>query len=228
MAKLWRGRKLWNFFAPLGVREMWGIVVPELPSRIAMPSPENLSIRQFLRSATAVIHGRLDMAAALMRLDTREGYCAFLQGHAAALLPLERELRDTGIDTLLPDWSERTRAAALSADLRELDIGFTPLDPPLFGCDAAALGAAYVLEGSRLGASQIRQSVDPALPRRYLSHGEGQKLWSSFLLRLEENESVHARPEAARSGALATFSMFETALKRAAAAAPEAVASHAR
>jgi heme oxygenase len=182
-----------------------------------MSSAEILSVRQFLRSATAVIHQRLDLAAALMRLDTADGYRRFLAGHAAALLPLERELGEAGIVSVLADWPERTRTAALRADLSDLKQGFDPLDPPLLDCGAAILGAAYVLEGSRLGASIIRQSVGAGFPMRYLQHGEGRKFWPSFLAHLEDDQSVRARPEAARAGALAAFSMFETALKRAAA-----------
>ncbi len=180
-------------------------------------SAEILSVRQFLRSATSIIHRRLDLAAALMRLDTLEGYRRFLAGHAAALLPLERELGEAGIAAALPDWSERTRTAALRADLADLGQGFDPLDPPLLGSDAAVLGAAYVLEGSRLGASVIRQQVVADWPARYLRHGEGRKFWPSFLGHLEENASVRARPEEARAGALATFSMFERALTSASA-----------
>jgi heme oxygenase len=180
-----------------------------------MSSAEIQSVRQFLRSATSVIHARLDNAAALMRLDTREGYGRFLAAHAAALLPLERELGEVGIAEVLPDWPSRARAALLREDLAQMGVGFVPLDPPLLGDDAAAMGAAYVLEGSRLGASVIRQQIHPDFPSRYLRHGQGKRLWASFLDRLENTQSVRLRPQVARAGAMATFSMFEIAMTQA-------------
>ncbi|HWD26223.1 MAG TPA: biliverdin-producing heme oxygenase [Rhizomicrobium sp.] len=189
-----------------------------------MLSSDVLSVRQFLRSATAVIHQRLDDSAALMRLDTPGGYARFLAAHAAALLPMERELEEVGIGDVLPDWPQRARAGALRADLAELGAGFVPLDPPLFGDDAAAMGAAYVLEGSRLGASVLRQRVPDGLPMRYLRHGEGGRLWPTFLKRLEEADCVRRRPHVAKAGAVAAFSLFEIAMQQVALGAGTALA----
>jgi heme oxygenase len=76
------------------------------------------------------------------------------------------------------------------------------------------MGAAYVLEGSRLGASVLRPRVPDGMPTRYLRHGEDGRLWSSFLKRLEEADCVRRRPQVAKAGALAAFSLFEIAMQQ--------------
>ena len=180
-------------------------------------SIEPLSLRHALRTATAAIHARLDSIATGFRLETPDGYARFLAAQAAALLPLERALREAGIEDILPDWSERVRGAELTLDL--FGLGAPPVErlmPPTIGCDATAFGAVYVLEGSRLGAQAILPLIAPDMPTRFLRHGAGKRLWPRFVERLESNLAVRERPRSTEAGAIAAFELFEQAFRNAA------------
>ncbi|HBM08250.1 MAG TPA: heme oxygenase, partial [Pseudomonas sp.] len=78
------------------------------------------SVRNRLRAATTLQHERVDAAFSAYPLDQTEGYRAFLQAHAQALIPLELTLEQAGIETMLNDWSQRSRRQALLADLQAL------------------------------------------------------------------------------------------------------------
>ena len=118
-----------------------------------------MTLRNFLRDATAEQHRRLDDAVAPLTLNTPRGYGAFLVAQAEALFPVERALEDGGIVRLVPDWAARRRTQALQDDLDEMRLAVQPMRAPVLGCDAALMGAAYVLEGSRLGARFLRPRV---------------------------------------------------------------------
>lgn len=169
-------------------------------------------LRNFLRDATAEQHSRLDAMAAGLALDTPHGYRTFLAAQAEALLPLEAALESGGIARLLPDWDERRRGDALSADLDALDIETQPMRAPAFGSDAALMGAAYVLEGSRLGARFLAPRVTG--PAAFLRHGEGQPLWQSFLTQLEANAAARCAPDRAALAAKSVFRLFEQSFER--------------
>ena len=149
-------------------------------------------------------------------LDAGEaGYRSFLLASAAAVFPLEQALLTAGVGSLLPDWTRRTRAAALRADLTNLGITDVALAtaPPLAGA-ARMFGALYVLEGSRLGARLLVPAVlaggNPRVrvATRYLRHGEGHQLWQSFLTHLESSQPVRECPGEAIAGARMAFALF--------------------
>ncbi|WP_298878667.1 biliverdin-producing heme oxygenase [uncultured Bradyrhizobium sp.] len=176
-------------------------------------------LRERLRDATAAAHRELDAQMSAFDLTVFSGYRRFLQASAGALLPLEAALADAGVANMFPDWPERTRSAAIAADLDRLgrEAHATVSVPPL--TQSGVIGTMYVLEGSRLGAKFLLKAVaDAADPRvgqatAYLSHGAGQRLWQSFLAKLaceeacDEDEAI----EAARSA----FAAFERAADRA-------------
>ena len=158
---------------------------------------------------------------AVFDLLTPVGYAQFLSVNAAALIPAEDSLRATGIAALLPDWADRARSAVIAEDLAGLGADpVAPLDPPTYADTATALGAAYVLEGSRLGArvlSRIAANSPHAAVRdnmAFLRHGEGQGFWPDFLSVVEETLQTSADLARARSGALTTFALFQAALDR--------------
>lgn len=174
-----------------------------------------VSIRHTLRAATTDLHSRVDAAfSGAFDRDT-EAYADFLQALARSLLPLERSLEAAGVEKVLPDWPARRRSAALAADLvvfgralpAEAQVGAV-------GGEAWQLGALYVLEGSRLGAKvllrQVLANPDSVAhgATAYLRHGEEEKLWSSFLVTLEESSAVAAAPAEAIAGARAAFAAF--------------------
>ncbi|HWA92533.1 MAG TPA: biliverdin-producing heme oxygenase [Rhizomicrobium sp.] len=171
-----------------------------------------MTFRNILRDATAEQHRRLDEVAAHMALDTPRGYGAFLVAQAEALLPVERALEDGGIARHLPDWPARRRAPALLADLDELRLAVAPIRAPALGCGAALMGAAYVLEGSRLGARFLRPRVSG--PARFLDHGAGLALWQSFLAALEASPAVQSTPDRAAAASRSVFRLFEQSFAR--------------
>ena len=172
-------------------------------------------VRPLLRSSTAALHHRLDdRMARLLRLG-EAGYAEFLIINAAAVMPLEQALADADVEAILPDWNLRARSAALRSDLESLSLP----SPDLANAgsvlersdEAYRFGVLYVLEGSRLGAKVIRRALETASrswPTRYLSHGEGQPLWQTFVARLEASHAVQNNPEVVIAGANAGFQLF--------------------
>lgn len=149
-------------------------------------------IRTKLKAATAAAHQALDDRLSGFDLTAASSYRRFLEINAAALLPLEDVLERSNISDVFPDWSARSRRAAISADLAQLGGAFEALPVPPGQLDRAGLfGVLYVLEGSRLGGAYLLRAVaaseDPHVraATAYLSHGAGQSLWRSFLARLE-------------------------------------------
>lgn len=169
------------------------------------------TLRNRLRAATAPQHERVDAAFSAYRLDQPEGYRAFLQAHAQVLIPLELTLEQAGIETMLDDWSQRSRRRALLEDLQALGCA----EPSLTRTGMApspgwSWGATYVIEGSRLGGRVLARRVaeaNPSAPLRYLSHGSATPLWPSFLQKLEQQGSACDWFEVL-SGANATFDRF--------------------
>ncbi|WP_166817911.1 biliverdin-producing heme oxygenase [Bradyrhizobium sp. 1(2017)] len=176
-------------------------------------------LRDRLRDATAAAHRELDAQLSSFDLTVMAGYRRFLRASAGALLPLEAALVEAGVARMFPDWPERSRSAAIAADLGRLGSAAqsTVSVPPL--TSGGMLGTMYVLEGSRLGAKFLLKEVaDVADPRiakatSYLSHGAGKRLWQSFLSRLqiEEVSDEDEVIEAARTA----FVAFERAADRA-------------
>lgn len=177
-----------------------------------------MSLRMHLRHATAACHERVDAAFSAFDLATPDGYAGFLVAQSAALGPVEQALERVGITDILPDWRERSRRAALGRDLASLGQAHSPPVPvaPPAGA-AAALGMAYVLEGSRLGSVVLLRRVlaGPDLASReatdYLRHGAGEDFWRRFLARLETLSLPEADLAKMTAGAVAAFTAFERA-----------------
>ncbi len=149
-------------------------------------------------------------------LNLASGYRQFLRSHARAVPGLEEAVESAGIANIIPDWPQRSRRAALAADLALLGEEAPPpaaadLPPGL----EAALGAAYVLEGSRFGNGmllrQVRQGGDPQrnAATAYLDH---QASWPFFLAKLEAGLTDPASWDLAASGARATFRHFQNCM----------------
>ncbi len=186
----------------------------------------NQGMRWRLRQATADAHARVDAALGALALATRPGYASFLSTVAAATLPLEAAMAALGVEVELPGWSDRRCGEGLLADLSGLGAGLVriDLDPPPEG-PGAALGMAYVLEGSRLGSRLILGRVldagDPLLAAnsRHLRRCEDLAAWRATLARVEEVAGDPAAAEGALRGAAYAFAAFERACPVPAAAA---------
>jgi len=140
------------------------------PADLIEPGAALAAVRRAGRAA----HERVDVAFSGFDLGNPASYAAFLDTHAAIVLPLERMLAER----VLPPWTPR--AECLRGDLSALG---RPVPPPLTiaasGAGAAydgwCHGALYVLEGSRLGGRVLAGRVPDGLPHAYLSaaHGPG-------------------------------------------------------
>lgn len=141
-----------------------------------------------LKAATDAAHQRLDALLDQLKLGDRGEYATFLTIHAAVLPPLENALDRGGLPALLPNWEESRRAAALAADLADLGIAdLTPVPiKPLSGIPDV-LGAAYTLEGSRLGARVLIGRAGPRLPTQFLAHRGNERLWVELTALLNEH-----------------------------------------
>ena len=180
-----------------------------------------LSARSQLKRATDAAHRQLDAGMGVFELTVPQDYARFLAINAAALLPAEAALEAAGIAKILPDWTARRRSGAILADLRGLGMSQPHcMTAPRFADQTTAMGAAYVLEGSRLGGrllSRIARGATDETIRgnmRFLSHGEGAPFWPLFLEHLEHCLTVPTDRARATDGALATFALFQTALDR--------------
>jgi len=173
-----------------------------------MSISDSASAREYLKLSTRDLHGRLDSASGVMRLESYPAYGDFLAAQAAAVIPLEAALEKGRIERVLPDWPFRRRSAALAADLADLGLACESLAAPDFRSEAGLLGAAYVLEGSRLDARAVLGRIEPESPTRYLRHGEGRKFWPNFLAVLEQSAEVRRMPHLAVAAARAAFGLF--------------------
>lgn len=176
-----------------------------------------ISLRDHLRAATSESHAALDDKVAAWRLQTLSGYGAFLTASAAALAPLEVALETAGVGAWLPDWPGRARRHAVAADLAGLGLRAPEIDTAVVPSRDFGAGLLYVLEGSRLGARFLARQVraaDAGLPLAYLTHGESQDLWRSFLSWLDAIPKVGFRTDAAEEGARYGFQYFSDAFER--------------
>lgn len=166
------------------------------------------SARFVLKAATAAAHERVDALFSRFDLTDRDAYGRFLQAQAAAFLGVEKALDEAGVDRVLADWSERRRTPEVRDDLAALGLPLPDATgAPVITGDADILGAAYVLEGSRLGGAMLVRTVPDSLPKSFLSPGN-PLLWRAFVATLDQRlSSDEERVDAART-ASATFNIF--------------------
>jgi len=164
-----------------------------------------------LRAATRANHDRVDALFGCFDIARLEDYRRFLRAHATAFLAVETALDAIGLERLVDDWPERRRNALIRADLESL--GEIPPEPAAFpiASDAAAIGAAYVLEGSRLGGALLARRVGDGLPKEYLATPLPAGAWRKFLEELDSALDEPAMVADAAEAARAVFDRFEAA-----------------
>ena len=169
-----------------------------------------MSARFALRAATSHAHERLDARFSTFDLAHPVDYGAFLRAQAGAFFPMEDALDAAGADTVIADWPERRRSAALRADLTALDLP-EPVRVlvPALNSEAAILGALYVLEGSRLGGAMLVRAVPVTWPRSFLTSGNSL-LWRALVKVLDERLSSPIDLAAATAAASSVFEAFES------------------
>jgi heme oxygenase len=168
-----------------------------------------------LRDATGPDHERLDALFGGFAIGTPDGYRRFLTAHAGALPAIEQALDASGFADDLTDWPSRRRGAALAADLAAVG-GDLPvaLNPPQLDTPARRWGAAYVIEGSRLGGAFLARQVPAALPKAYLSTPQPAGNWRHFLAELEAVLTTPGDIEQAQTTARAVFALFEAGARQ--------------
>jgi heme oxygenase (biliverdin-IX-beta and delta-forming) len=175
-----------------------------------MSTEANMTLRNALRAGTADYHDVVDALFGRFDLSDRQQYGAFLSGHARVLGSAEMELERSGIDRLLPDWPQRRRREMLLADLDFLGL---PSPPPLaltpLTSDDALWGAAYVLEGSKLGGAMLAKRVPAEFPSSYLSFQGPKGAMKAFMEQLDGAGS--SNHDEAISAARSIFAAFRTA-----------------
>lgn len=168
-----------------------------------------MSAHQALRAATRAAHDAVDRRFAGLSLDRPADYGRFLLAHAAAFLPAEQALTDAGAGSLIDDWDQLRRSPALHADLDALGLRPPPpAEPPAYADEAAVLGGAYVIEGSRLGGALLRRQVAPGLPRAFLDSVQPPARWRRLLALLDRALADRAAIARATEAALGTFALF--------------------
>ncbi|HEV7257565.1 MAG TPA: biliverdin-producing heme oxygenase [Bosea sp. (in: a-proteobacteria)] len=147
-----------------------------------------IEIRSFLRDETGELHRELDAIVGVF--SSRAAYARFLQGTFRHRAPVEAAL--LGAVAQPSSWRPRKLLPELKADLADLAIPLPEAEPFCLSNDMAAyLGAAYVLEGSALGARVLVKGVDvlgfgPEFGARYLSAQAGSlDSWRTLLPALE-------------------------------------------
>lgn len=170
-----------------------------------------IALHPSLKAACAGLHAEVDALFSRFDLCDAEDYSRFLQAHATVVLPLEAALDRAGMARCLPDWSGRRRAALLSEDLLLLQQALpAPALLPDFTEAAQCWGAAYVLEGSKLGGAVLARRLPAGVPCGYLRAPATAPSWPVFLAALQA-----AVPERAlatlTASARATFTLFKEA-----------------
>lgn len=176
-------------------------------------------LRQALRTQTAAAHQRLDG-----RFDGMEAasspalYEEFLLVNHACHEEIEPVLAASPVVDVVADWSARGRLASLEADLarmglRPLRLAAFPIDRPSL---PEAVGIAYVLEGSRLGARFIRRKFEadgvpdgwPDMSDAFLRQAGEPERFRSFIAAISELRFCDVETNLAVGAANRTFDYF--------------------
>jgi len=169
-----------------------------------------MTLRNALRAGTAEYHDVVDGLFGRFDMADRNQYAAFLAGHARVLPAAEQALERGGIARLVPDWAERRRSVMLRADMRALDLAMPPLiDIATFSSEDELWGAAYVLEGSKLGGAMLSKRVPAHFPSTYLSYQGPKGAMKAFMDQLETAANVDR--ERAIAAARSVFAAFRAA-----------------
>lgn len=196
------------------------------------PQPQQLPLRERLRTETRAEHQAIERALDLMRPDfSLDDYRALLLRHYGFHLPFERMLESLareGLSIARFYQDERRKAAWLAEDLRALgvesmdDAACVPVErlQAMYRDRARLLGAVYVIEGSMLGGAVLARRFAASFD---LSTGRGLRFFTGYgdLAGRKWNETLRLlqSPETARlpscevvAGARATFLLLSEQL----------------
>jgi heme oxygenase len=172
---------------------------------IPMSRDPHSALHRSLRLATRSNHIEVDRLIGQLDLTRHEGYGRLLSIHHAVLENLSSEWRPEDRDDF------RAMSRRLQNDLRQL--GFPTANPQSMSGSPLAegnqLGIAYVIRGSRLGASVLRPSIPSQFSTTYLDFVPALS-WIQFLAQLQSasKASESNANDAAIRGAKITFDLF--------------------
>lgn len=168
-----------------------------------------MSIRFALRSATDPLHEELDAALSRLNLSDPADYARFLKFHARTVPAIEQELAHSGLGEIVDGWCKTRRGEALRQDLAALGEAMpTPASAPLIQGKAAALGTAYVLEGSRLGGQILQRRIGESMPANFLNHPSGVGPWKHLIAVLDRHLYSDDLVSEAKDAARRCFAWF--------------------
>jgi heme oxygenase len=181
-------------------------------SKIVPIAREPLSaVHRSLRAATRNDHSGVDRLIGQLDLTRREDYGRLLSIHHAVLQEFKSAWRLEDRDDF------RAMSRRLQNDLRVL--GFPAANPlttsRTFLAEGNDVGMAYVIRGSRLGASVLRPRIPPQFSASYMDFVPTLS-WVQFLAQLQSvSKSDEAEAsDAAIQGAKMTFDLFSRLLTR--------------
>jgi len=165
-----------------------------------------------LRAETRGDHMMIDQMILRLDLARREDYGLFLNIHHSALLDLKSEWRPE-------DWEDfQAMSRNLQNDLHVLGMTAATHRPTARPALTVGnrLGVAYVIRGSRLGASVLRQRVPSRFAASYLDFTPTLS-WAHFLQQLERPSKQAESEESLEviRGARITFELFSHLLTQA-------------
>jgi heme oxygenase (biliverdin-IX-beta and delta-forming) len=179
-------------------------------------APQHGRARRSLRNETAMLHETVERHFATGPM-TRDAYIRYLMMNRP-FASIEPALEAASIHRVLPDWDMRQRRFALASDMDSMGIPNRETRAITLSDDIGTLlGWSYVLEGSRLGARFILKEIEATLDReliaatRFLRHGAGTGLWTTFTASLNRIDNDPCAIESACEAARAAFSYFEAA-----------------
>ncbi|RYD61978.1 MAG: biliverdin-producing heme oxygenase [Sphingomonadales bacterium] len=175
---------------------------------------DHSSARHALRLQTATDHDRVDRVYSNFDLGSAPGYRAFLRAQADPFLAVEAAIDRFDPSAILPDWPVRRRAGLLRQDLD--DLGEPEPDPAPMKLDTTegALGAIYVLEGSRMGGAMLARSVPPDLPGRFIRSSPAPQRWRALIALLDRHLAERTQRDTAVAAAREVFALFADSAER--------------
>jgi heme oxygenase (biliverdin-IX-beta and delta-forming) len=202
----------WHFMSHITIEAvLGGGCAKEVPQifRTSRVRPPMGVVHRRLRSATRGDHALIDRMLLPFDLQRPDDYRTFLLIHLAALITFQADLRLQDQD----DVEQMLRC--LKMDLETL--GCTTTRPPITRCAAfnpsKALGIAYVVRGSRLGAAFLRRRVGAGFPKAFLDCMPALT-WAKFLVQLEGIAGDAGAIEATAGFARSAFTTFATESSR--------------
>lgn len=174
-----------------------------------------MSARFALKAETDSAHERLDQRMARLNLSDRADYSTFLAVHGAVLPGLEKQLEAGGLGAVVPLWLAHRRAGPLALDLAAMGIvPPVPIAVPVFASPEAMLGAAYVLEGSRLGGQLLAKQVPDGFPAAFLRDQGNIAPWRELVAALDGLLTSPGKLSQAKAAALDVFDAYSEAASR--------------